>query len=143
MKWKGNRQSSNVEDRRGQRGPRMGGRGINPLLIGPLLRLLFSKTGLIIVGILLLLGLVTGVNPLSFITGGASPVSGQTSGPYKETAEEAEMAAFSRTILANTEDVWNNLTTITGNPPWCFTVGLSLGLWQGFQRHGAFLLPRG
>ena len=109
MKWKGNRQSSNVEDRRGQSGPRMGGRGINPMLLVPLIRLLFSKTGLIIIGILLVLGLVTGINPLSFITGGAGPVSEQTSGPYKESAEEAEMAAFSRTILANTEDVWNNL----------------------------------
>ena len=91
MKWKGNRQSSNVEDRRGQRGPRMGGRGINPLLIVPLLRLIFSKTGLIIIGILLLLGLVTGINPLSFITGGGGPVTEQTSGPYRESAEEAEM----------------------------------------------------
>ncbi|MGB5189154.1 KPN_02809 family neutral zinc metallopeptidase [Robiginitalea sp.] len=109
MKWKGKRQSSNVEDRRGERGPRMGGRGINPLLLAPLLRFVFSKTGLIIIGILLLLGLVTGVNPLSFITGGGCPVSGSASGPYQASAKETEMAAFSATILANTEDVWNGL----------------------------------
>ncbi|MGB5314512.1 MAG: neutral zinc metallopeptidase [Robiginitalea sp.] len=109
MKWKGKRQSSNVEDRRGERGPRMGGRGINPLLLAPLLRFVFSKTGLIIIGILLLLGLVTGVNPLSFITGGGGPVSGSASGPYQASAKETEMAAFSATILANTEDVWNGL----------------------------------
>ncbi len=108
MKWKGKRQSSNVEDRRGERGPRMGGRGINPLLLAPLLRFVFSKTGLIIIGILLLLGLVTGVNPLSFITGGGGSVSGSTT-PYQGSAKETEMAAFSATILANTEDVWNGL----------------------------------
>ncbi|MDM9631616.1 KPN_02809 family neutral zinc metallopeptidase [Robiginitalea aurantiaca] len=109
MKWQGRRQSSNIEDRRGQRGPSTGGRGFNPLLIGPLLRLLFSKTGLIIVGILIVLGLVTGTNPLSFIMGGGNPAVSSAPGTYQGNAKETEMAAFSSTILANTEDVWNNL----------------------------------
>ena len=85
----------------------MGGRGFNPLLIGPLIRLLFSKTGLIIIGILLVLAFVTGTNPLSFIMGGGS--SGVATAPVEQTAEENEMAAFSRVVLANTEDVWNKL----------------------------------
>lgn len=107
MKWKGNRQSSNVEDRRGERGPAMGGRGINPLLLAPLIRLLFSKTGLIIIGVLLAFAFITGTNPLSFIMGGGGPAA--TSGTYQETAEDNEMAAFCKTVLANTEDVWNKL----------------------------------
>ncbi|MEJ2162395.1 MAG: zinc metallopeptidase [Robiginitalea sp.] len=107
MKWKGNRQSSNVEDRRGQKGPSMGGRGINPLLIGPLIRLVFSKTGLIIIAILVILGFITGINPLNFIMGGSSPAGISTS--YQSTQKDDEMAAFSKTVLANTEDVWNKL----------------------------------
>lgn len=107
MKWKGKRQSSNVEDRRGQQPPRMGGRGLNPMLLVPLIRVLFSKTGLIIVAILLLLALVTGTNPLSFIMGGGNPA--KTSAPYQGSPKDTEMAAFSSTILANTEDVWNKL----------------------------------
>ena len=107
MKWKGSRQSSNVEDRRGQRGPSTGGGGFNPMLIGALIRLLFSKTGLIIVAVLLFLAFFTGTNPLSFIMGGGSPAA--TSVTYQPSAEDNELAAFSATILANTEDVWNNL----------------------------------
>ncbi len=105
MKWKGNRQSSNVEDRRGQRGPAMGGRGINPMLLGPLIRLLFSKTGLIIIGVLLAFAFITGTNPLNFIMGGPAA----TSATYRETPEDKEMAAFCATVLGNTEDVWNKL----------------------------------
>ncbi|MCO5724143.1 KPN_02809 family neutral zinc metallopeptidase [Robiginitalea marina] len=108
MKWRGSRQSSNVEDRRGQRGPSMGGgRGINPMLLGPLIRLLFSKTGLIIVGLLLVFAFITGTNPLSFIMGGGGPAG--AAAPYEPTAEDRELATFSATVLANTEDVWNKL----------------------------------
>lgn len=107
MKWKGNRQSANVEDRRGQRAPMMGGRGFNPVLLGPLLRLLFSKTGLIIIGILLFLAFITGTNPLSLLMGGGPQQA--SSERYEGTPKENEMAAFSSTILANTEDVWNSL----------------------------------
>jgi predicted metalloprotease len=85
----------------------MGGRGFNPLLLGPLIRLLFSKTGLIIVGILLVLAFVTGTNPLNFIFGGGS--SGVTTAPIEQTAEANEMADFSKVVLASTEDVWRQL----------------------------------
>ena len=81
------------------------------MLLGPLFRILFSKTGLFLVGIFLVFSFLTGNNPLSllgeFFTGGGSPT--ETSAPYKGTAEENELAAFSSTILANTEDVWNQL----------------------------------
>ena len=109
MKWKGKRQSSNVDDQRGQSGPGRGMGGFNPVLLGPLIKLLFSKTGLVIVGLFLLFSLVTGNNPLSllgqFFLGGDNQT--KTSVPYQGTAEENELAAFSATILASTEDVWN------------------------------------
>jgi len=110
MKWKGKRQSSNIDDRRGQSTGRGIG-GFNPMLLGPLIRMLFSKTGLIIVGIFLLISFLTGNNPLSllgqFFTG--APGQTQSSAPYQGTPAEEEMADFSATILANTEDVWNDL----------------------------------
>ena len=111
MKWEGRRRSSNVEDRRGQRAGGMGGGGFNPMLIGPLIRILFSKTGLIIVGIIIVISVITGTNPLAFL-GNFMGGSGQgftTETNYTPTAEEDRLAAFSETILADTEDVWNQL----------------------------------
>ena len=112
MKWQGNRRSTNVEDRRGQSGPGRGIGGFNPLLLGPLIRLLFSKAGLIIIGILLVVSFLAGYNPLTFIgqlfTGGA-PISTEQAGPYQGTPKENELAEFSEVILANTEDIWNQL----------------------------------
>jgi predicted metalloprotease len=111
MKWQGRRQSSNVEDRRGQSRSGQGIGGFNPTLLGPLVKILFSKAGLFIVGAFLVISLIMGKNPLSLITqflsGGA--VQSDSSVPYKPSAEDEELAQFSATILANTEDVWNKL----------------------------------
>jgi predicted metalloprotease len=112
MKWQGRRQSSNIEDRRGQRPQNFsGGGGINPLLLGPLIKILFSKTGLIIAGVLLLFSFLTGTNPLALIaqfTGGGN-LGSSVSAPYQPTAEEERMAEFTAVVLADTEDVWNEL----------------------------------
>lgn len=107
MKWQGRRQSSNVDDRRG----RSGGGGFNPMLIGPLIRLLFSKTGLIIVGILVVISFATGTNPLSFLGSilGGGGQSFTTERNYTPSPEEDQLAAFTATMLADTEDVWNGL----------------------------------
>ena len=110
MKWKGRRRSSNIEDRRGQSGSG-GGRGINPLLLGPLIKLLFSKTGLVIIALFLGFSWFTGNNPLSLVgnlLGGGGSQS-QSAVPYQGSSEENELAAFSATILGNTEDVRNSL----------------------------------
>ena len=111
MKWEGNRKSSNVEDKRGQSssGGSMG--GINPMLLAPLLKLLFSRTGLIIAGVVIVGSIIFGYNPLnlisSFFSGEGSPAV--SSGTYEGTEKENEQAAFSATILASTEDVWNGI----------------------------------
>ena len=111
MKWKGKRQSSNVEDRRGQSGSGRRSGGLNPMLLGPLIKLLFSKTGLIIVGVFLAFSFISGNNPLSLLGNffGGGETQTQTAAPYRGTLEENELADFSKTILANTEDVWNDL----------------------------------
>ena len=111
MKWKGKRQSSNIEDRRGQSGPKRGVGGFNPMLIGPLIKILFSKTGLIIVGIFLIFSFVTGNNPLTFLgeffQGGTEQI--QNSTLYHGSVEENELRDYIATILADTEDIWNSL----------------------------------
>ncbi len=109
MKWQGKRRSSNVEDRRGRSASGRGSGGISPMLIKPLMRLLFSKWGLIIVGGFLVFSFVTGNNPLHLISQfiGGSGVS-TTQNAYSGTAEENKLAAFTEVILASTEDVWND-----------------------------------
>lgn len=104
MKWRGRRRSSNVDDRRGSGSAGGGFGGINPLLLGPLLKLLFSKTGLIIVAVLLGISFFTGYNPLNLITGNSTASSNQA---YLGSAKENQLAEFSGTILASTEDIWN------------------------------------
>ena len=110
MKWQGRRQSSNVDDQRGRSSSGRGIGGFSPMLLGPIIKLLFSKVGLIIVGLFLVFSFVTGNNPITlisnlFLGGGGQTVS---TGTYEGTAEENELADFSAVILASTEDVWNN-----------------------------------
>lgn len=107
MKWKGRRISSNVEDRRGQSDRRSSG-GLNPMLISLLLKLITSKKGLIFVGIIAVVMYFSGTNPLQFLTGGTNNQIKSTTS-YKGTAKENELALFSKTILADTEDIWNQL----------------------------------
>jgi uncharacterized protein len=111
MKWQGKRQSSNVEDRRGQGGSGQGFGGFSPTLLAPLVKILFSKVGLFLVGGFLVISLIMGKNPLALISqllsGGAAPA--ETSTPYKASPKDQELADFTATILGNTEDVWNKL----------------------------------
>jgi predicted metalloprotease len=108
MKWKGRRKSSNVEDRRGQSSGRSSGGGLNPMLIGVLLKLITSKKGLIIVGAVLAVMYFTGNNPLQFFTGNTTNQI-ENNATYKGTPKQNELADFSATILKDTEDIWNQL----------------------------------
>jgi len=144
MKWKGKRQSSNVEDRRGQSGSSQGLGGFGPQLIRPLLKLLFSKAGLVIVGLFLVFSFVTGNNPLSilgqFFSGSTSPTETHT--PYQGTPHENELADFSATILANTEDVWNNLIDNYRNPTLVlFTGSIASACGSASSASGPFYCP--
>ena len=112
MKWQGRRKSSNIEDRRGQSagGFGGGGGGISPMLLIPLFRLLFSKVGLIIVAVLAALMFLTGTNPLDLLqqfVGGEPQYAQSTS--YQPSPEEQALADQTAVVLAETEDVWNQM----------------------------------
>ncbi|QOD60548.1 neutral zinc metallopeptidase [Polaribacter haliotis] len=110
MKWRKSSKSSNVEDRRGQSSSGSGiGGGLVTMLIPLLLKLITSKKGLIIVGIVVAVMYFTGNNPLSLLTGGSSNNQITNSGNYKGTPKENELADFSKRVLKSTENVWNKI----------------------------------
>ena len=98
MRWKGRRQSSNVEDRRGRRLP--GGK----------------KGGVSIVGLLLVIGVawLTGANPQQLLgLLGTVEQATQSSADQRTQAvpppTDDPQAGFVSVVLADTEDVWQRL----------------------------------
>jgi len=91
MRWKGYRQSGNVEDRRGMRpgGIALGGGGLL---------------------VVLLVSLVLGVDPTQLLEVAGSPQASVDSGPAGPMgAPSDELGQFSASVLASTEDVWGAL----------------------------------
>ena len=99
MKWEGNRESANVEDRRaggGGPGRMVGGRGIG---IGTIV-------------IALLGGWIFGINPitiLNVLSGGGGAVEQVQQAPAQRPPADDPMARFVSTVLADTEDVWKEV----------------------------------
>ena len=97
MKLNGRRESSNVDDRRGQGSAVKTAGGIG--IIGIIITMAFTY--------------FTGGNPLEVLsnidTSQMTNVTEQTSTGQQFTAEEEELAKFSRQILAGTEDVWGEI----------------------------------
>ncbi|MBZ8132174.1 neutral zinc metallopeptidase [Afifella sp. IM 167] len=103
MRWKGRRQSSNIEDRRGGGGGsvmigRAGGGGIGVIIIG------------------LVLWLVFGINPMALLGEGQMTSPSQQGAPsgggVQSTTSETD--DFVATVLADTEDVWGTVFSEAG-----------------------------
>ena len=92
MRWQDMRRSTNVEDRRGRGGMRMG----------------VPVTGGLGLIVLLVIGLLTGINPLALI-GGGDVVEEQAAPPGNDT-----MRDFVSAILGSTEETWGALFQASG-----------------------------
>lgn len=98
MKWEGNRESDNVEDRRGGGG--FGGRSI----------------GLGTIAIALVASYFFGVSPMTVINllSGGGQINTSQSVPVQPGASNDPMVKFVATVLADTEDTWGPIFRQSG-----------------------------
>jgi predicted metalloprotease len=107
MRWEGNRESDNVEDRRDGGGGLGGGGGF----IGG------RSIGIGTIVVALVGGWVLGINPLTLLgmlSGGGAPVEVQQQAPAHAPPKDDQMARFVGTVLADTEDVWRDVFAKAG-----------------------------
>src|SRR5688500_2977095 len=97
MKWRGERQSGNVEDRRGM-GPAKGGIASGG---GTLLRVVA-------------LAVSTGTIALEVLDAVGGPGAGAPAEQGTMGAPTDELGQFASTVLASTEDVWTQVFTAQG-----------------------------
>ena len=113
MKWEGNRQSDNVEDRRAG-GGMGGGGGSGGGLLGALLG---GRLRMGVVVLALLGAWALGINPLTLLgllDGGSLPAGQVQPGTAQRPPADDRMAAFVSTVLADTEDVWTAVFAQSG-----------------------------
>ena len=134
MKWQGRRQSGNLDDRRGMsgKGKLAAGGGVIAVVV-ILLQLFGGETGQNLAPI------------LEQVTQGQSSTS---SGEQRElTAQEKEMGDFMATVLADTENVWNqvfrenNLGDYKEPTMVLFTQAVSTGCGNASSASGPFYCP--
>ncbi|HJW54226.1 MAG TPA: neutral zinc metallopeptidase [Burkholderiaceae bacterium] len=133
MKWEGNRESDNVEDRRGQ-GFSFGSGSIG---IGTIV-------------IALVAGYFFGINPMTIISmlsgGDAGRITSMQQGPESRPPADDRMTHFVRTVLADTEDTWTALFRTAGGQYAAPTLVLFSGMTQtacgaGQRATGPFYCP--
>ena len=136
MRWEGNQESSNVEDRRDEGGG--GGFGLGGRSIG---------IGTIVIA--LVGGAIFGINPLTILgvlTGGGGPAPVQQQGPAHAPPADDKGAKFVSVVLRDTEDVWGALFKSGGatyHPPKLvlFRGGVATGCGTGQSAMGPFYCP--
>ncbi len=137
MRWEGNEQSDNVEDRRGDGGGGggfpIGGRGI----------------GIGTIAVALIAGWVFGINPLTvlgLLSGGGQSAPMTQQGPAPKPPANDQQAAFASTVLRNTEVVWTDIFQKNGKtytPPKMvlFRGATQTGCGTGQSAMGPFYCP--
>lgn len=113
MLWKGRRQSSNIEDRRGRSGMpggRLGGGGPIRLPIGRGAGG-GGLSGIIILVVIFFALRACGIDPMQILEGGSGAGSQQIGFDRSEGSSQVsdEEAQFVSVVLAETEDVWNGI----------------------------------
>lgn len=115
MRWRGRRQSSNVQDRRGESsGYASSGAGAM-VLLRFLPMMLKSKTGRIVllVAVVVIVGSrFLGIDLLPMLFGGGSAGTEQVS--RELTPQEQELTEFVSVVLADTEDTWQTVFSQLG-----------------------------
>nr|WP_306793081.1 neutral zinc metallopeptidase [Desulfopila inferna] len=113
MRWRGNRKSNNVEDRRSERVSGVGGsRGGGMLRLLPMVFKLLGFKGAVILAVCVgAYGLFTGNlgNILAVLGLQQDATTSVSEAPLRETAEEKELVNFISVILADTEETWSTL----------------------------------
>ncbi len=111
MRWRGRRQSANIEDRRFSRAPTRlsmgGGDGLLLRLLPMVFRLFGVKGGVLAllgIGAFLFLG-----GDLSGLLGTPSTAPPAATRQQTASAQEQEQVAFVKVVLADTEDTWKPL----------------------------------
>jgi predicted metalloprotease len=119
MRWRGRRQSSNVEDRRGDGGGfgrtgAPGGFGRGGGFRVPVGRSVGGGgiSGIIILVIVFFALRACGIDPLEILADGQPGAGG--GGSAVTTQASDERAAFAGVVLAETEDVWNGIFQASG-----------------------------
>ncbi|QAA81715.1 metalloprotease [Aequorivita sp. H23M31] len=133
MKWKGRRQSGNLDDRRGMstKGKFAAGGGVIALIVLAL-QFFGGETGNQLAPILDQLG---------------NSQSGQQTEQRELSAQEKEMGSFMATVLADTEDVWgkifaeNNLGQYQDPTMVLFTDAVRTGCGNATSASGPFYCP--
>ena len=97
MKWKGGRRSSNIEDRRGVRAPKLLGGGVGMI-------------------VLMLVALYFGVDPMPLLQTMQGGGSASTAGirPTAEDLKNDPLADMVSVVVADTEDVWTEIFAAQG-----------------------------
>jgi len=112
MRWKDGRRSDNIDDLRGEMGPRAAGAA--PLILLRLLPLLFRTRGgrvLLVIGLIGYAGArMLGIDPLA---GVGTPVP-QGGASRSIPPEEQQLAEFVSVVLADTEDSWRAIFAKSG-----------------------------
>ena len=111
MRWKGRRESNQVEDLRGNSGSGLGG-GVGPLALMAIFSRLGIKGTIVVVILGLIVWKVFGINPLAML--GGQPATQQVSQPYQESPEDAQTRQMVSVILADTEDTWQQIFASAG-----------------------------
>jgi len=117
MRWKGRKQSSNIEDRRGEAMQTSGG-SAGKTAVGGLLLSLFSrgngKTKLLLIVAVLLGCMVFQINPISLFVSGPSTnysaQSNQSNGP----APDPEMKSYIATMQGDNDTIWTKILAREG-----------------------------